>query len=787
MVPEAADWFSMGFMKTTSTLALAALWAAAAAGQHKLESIDPIIEQAIREDQIPGAVLLVGRDGRVVYRKAYGRRSLETDEKMTVDTIFDAASLTKVVATTPCVMKLFEEGKLRLNDPVTRYLPEFQGGRSEITVRHLLTHFSGLRPDLDLEPAWSGYETGIQKALIDKPTGPPGVRFVYSDINFILLGEIVHQLSGQMLPDYAREKIFAPLGMRETMFRPPASLRGRIAPTERLAGAAESLRGVVHDETTRYMGGIAGHAGLFTTADDLARFAEMMLNLGRRGGARVLNPLTVRKFTEPQSPANQPILRGGGWDIDSAYSGNRGELFPLGSFGHTGFTGTSLWIDPASKSYVVLLANSVHPRRRPPITSLRGRVATAAAAALGIDLPGVILTGYNETIVGAGLRRAVNRNAPALAGLDVAAAAGFAAFRGRRVGLITNHTGLDREGRRNIDRMLAAGVRLTALFSPEHGLSGREDREVGDARDGPSGLPIFSLYRGETRAPGETMLKQVDVLVFDIQDVGARFYTYMCTMRNAMAEAARRKIPFWVLDRPNPITGVRVEGPGLDSDLKSFVGCVDLPLRHGMTLGEIARLVNAEEKLGLDLHVEPVKGWQRGDWFDATGLVWVDPSPNLRSLNAALLYPGVAMLEYARNYSVGRGTDAPFEQIGADWIRGPELAAYLNARYIPGVRVYPTRFRPASSNFAGKDIEGVRFVITDREAFNSVRLGLELGAALEKLYPGRMAWDSNLRLIGSRSLAESLQKGEDPRALEQKLEADLGRFVQRRTPYLLYR
>jgi uncharacterized protein YbbC (DUF1343 family) len=382
----------------------------------------------------------------------------------------------------------------------------------------------------------------------------------------------------------------------------------------------------------------------------------------------------------------------------------------------------------------------------------------------------------------------VNRNAPALTGLDVAAAASFAAFNGKRVGLITNHTGLDRDGRRNIDIMLAAGVKLTALFSPEHGIGGREDQaNVGDSKDEQSGVPIFSLYQGKTRAPSEAMLKRVDVLVFDIQDVGARFYTYMCTMRNAMVEAARLKIPFWVLDRPNPITGVRVEGPMLDSDLNSFVGCVDVPLRHGMTLGEIARMVNAEEKLGLDLRVEAVKGWQRGDWFDATGQVWVDPSPNMRSLNAALLYPGVAMLEASRNYSVGRGTDSPFEQIGADWIDGRELAAYLNTRYIPGIRFYPTRFRPSSSNFAGKDIQGVRFVITDREAFKSVRLGMELGAALEKLYPGKLPWDSNLRLIGARSLAESLQKGQDPRALEQMLEPGLSRFIERRAQYLLYR
>ncbi len=777
-------------MKLLSFLLLPALAISAQAQETfaGADRLDKIIEQAITADEIPGAVLLVGREGRILYRKAYGKRSLETGEPMTVDTIFDAASVTKVVATTSCIMKLFEEGQLRLNDPVTRYLPEFQGGKSDITVRHLLTHFSGFRPDLDIEPPWSGYETGIQKAFADQPASPPGVRFVYSDINFIVLGEIVHKLSGKMLPDYAREKIFEPLGMRETMFQPPESLRARIAPTERLAGTAESLRGVVHDETTRYMGGVAGHAGLFTTADDLSKFAEMMLNLGERGGVRVFSPATVRKFTTPQSPADQPVLRGGGWDIDSAYSSNRGELFPIGSFSHTGFTGTSLVADPVSKTYVILLTNSVHPRRRPPITSLRGRVATVVAASLGVEFQGVALTGYNETIVGAGLPRAVSRNGQVMNGLDVLAAENFASLAGKRVGLITNHTGIDREGRRNIDVMLAAGVKVAALFSPEHGISGREETEsIGHSKDAKTGVPIFSLYQGSNRQPSEEMMKQVDVLVFDIQDIGARFYTYMCTMLNAMVEAARLKMPFWILDRPNPITGVRVEGPMLDSDLHSFVGCVDLPLRHGMTLGEIARLINAEQNLGLDLHVVEIKGWQRGDWFDSTGLLWIDPSPNMRSLHAAILYPGVAMLEASRNLSVGRGTDAPFEQIGADWIRGRELAAYLNSRYIPGVRVYATRFRPTVSHFAGQEVEGIRFVLTNRNSFDATRLGMEIGAALEKLYPGKLPWEANLRLIGSRRTADALRSGRDPRSLVTEFEPELSRFLERRRLHLLYR
>src|SRR5580658_4173349 len=266
-------------------------------------ALDAQMQQAVSDGLIPGAVLLVGHDGKIVHRKAYGQRALvPAREAMTLDTIFDLASLTKVVATTPAIMKLFEQGKIRLNDPVTVYLPEFQGGKSDITVRDLLTHFSGLRPDLDLEPPWTGYDTGIRKALLDKPANPPAQRFVYSDINFELLGEIVRRVSGKMLDEYAREQIFAPLGMQETMFRPPASLRLRIAPTEIDKATGQPFRGVVHDPTARYMGGVAGHAGVFSTASDLARYAQMMLNLGELSGVRVFSPLTVQKFTASSSP-----------------------------------------------------------------------------------------------------------------------------------------------------------------------------------------------------------------------------------------------------------------------------------------------------------------------------------------------------------------------------------------------------------------------------------------------------------------------------------------------------
>jgi len=752
-------------------------------------AVDQVINEAVEQGRLPGAVLVIGHDGQVVYRKAYGKRALiPQPEAMTVDTIFDCASLTKVVATTSSLMKLFEEGKFRLNDKVTDYIREFQGGKSNITLRNLLTHFSGLHPDLPLDKPWTGYETGMRLAYADKPTSSPGARYVYSDINFLLLGELVHRLSGRMVSDYARDYIFRPLGMKETMFQPPASLVPRIAPTERLDKTGPLLRGVVHDPTARNMGGVAGHAGLFSTAGDLALFAQMMLNGGELNGVRLFSPLTVAKFTEPQSPPDQAILRGLGWDIDSPNSGNRGELFPIGSFGHTGFTGTSMWIDPSTKTYVILLANSLHPNPRPAITPLRGKVATIVAAAMGLSAQGVTLTGYNETFTAAGVHREVNRNGATKTGIDVLAEQNFQPLQGKRIGLITNQTGVDRQGRRNIDLMLKAGIQVAALFSPEHGFAGRDDRPgVQDSMDPATGVRIYSLY-GATLRPTPEMLGGLDALVYDIQDVGVHFYTYETTMAYAMEAAAKAGIPYYVLDRPNPITGTRVEGPLLDAANASFVGYfAGEPVRHGMTIGELARLFNGELKIGAALNVIPMQDWNRGDWFDTTHLLWVNPSPNMRSLNAAILYPGLCLLEYAKNYSVGRGTDAPFEQIGADFIGGRELTAYLNQRQVPGVRAYATSFTPAESNFKGQRIEGVRFEITNREIFDSTRLGLELAAAIQKLYPGKVDFAASKRLIGSDDVIRRLQAGEDPRTIQDSFEDALAAFVKMREQYLIYR
>jgi uncharacterized protein YbbC (DUF1343 family)/CubicO group peptidase (beta-lactamase class C family) len=750
----------------------------------RLDEIVPLVEQAMADKKLPGAVVLIGRGDTVVWQKAIGRRAVEpTPEAMTLDTIFDMASLTKVIATTTSVMKLVEEGRIRLNDRVSDYVPGFERhNKGNITIRHLMTHTSGLRPDLDLGDDWNGYDTAIERAVEEVPQTPPGERFVYSDINYELLGEIVKRVSKLPLDQYAKKYIFDPLGMKDTMFRPPESLKARIAPTEH-------LRGVVHDPTARRMGGVAGHAGLFSTAADVSIFCRMLLDGGTYKGVRILAPLTVAKMTTAASGPGDPNVRGLGWDIDSTFSSNRGELLPLGSYGHTGFTGTSIWIDPVTREFVVFMSNRVHPDGKGDVTPLRAKVATIAAAAI-VDAPSDAvrargLTGRDFGAAGQPPPRA--RRPPVQTGLDVLRDEGFARFHGKRVGLVTNHTGRARDGATAIDLFFAAkDVTLVRLFSPEHGIRGLLDDKVSSEVDEKTKLPIVSLY-GETRRPTAAMLDGLDAIVIDLQDVGARFYTYTTTVAYALEEAAKHKLPVFVLDRPDPVDGWQVEGPALDKDLVgSFTNYFEaMPVRHGMTIGELARLYNGENKIGADLTVIAMKNWRRDDWFDDTGLPWIGPSPNMRNLNEAALYPGIGAIE-TTNISVGRGTDTPFEHVGAPWIDGVQLADALNARAIAGVRFYPVRFTPTSSKYASEECQGVFVIVTDRAALRPVRVGLEIAAALTRMYPTQFKLDDALRLFGSRDTLARAKAGEDPASIAASWGAAEAKWRLLRAKYLLY-
>ncbi|MEK6286691.1 MAG: exo-beta-N-acetylmuramidase NamZ domain-containing protein [Acidobacteriota bacterium] len=788
----------------------------------RLAKIDEAVLESIARKATPGAVVLVARKGCIVYRKAFGDRAIEPKrEAMTVDTIFDLASLTKIVATATSIMILVERGKVSLADPVALYIPEFgKFGKERVTVEQLMTHRAGLPPDNEIADYVGKSIDPLQLIYDLRPSYEPGTRFVYSDVGFIVAAEIVRQVSGKPIDQFARENIYTSLGMNDTWFNNPELVKllpvlraqsasldftdwayawfGRIertAPTENREG--RWMRGEVHDPRAYEMGGVAGHAGLFSTADDLAIFCQMILNKGEYNGTRTLAPYTVERMVSAQTlPTSQ--MRGIGWDVNTSYSSNRGDLFPVGTFGHTGFTGTSIWLDPASETFVVLLTNRVHPNGKGDVTRLRSFVASIVAGAITEPPHAPVLGHLKEPPSEIDAPRAVITRGvptgplhPVLTGIDVLVRDGFQQLEGKRIGLITNLTGRDRKGRSTIDLLAAArNLKLVALFSPEHGLRGIEDTHVGDTRDEKTGLPVYSLYEQDRRRPAPDMLKGIDTLVFDIQDIGARFYTYTTTCGYAMEAAAKHGIKFVVLDRPNPINGYDVEGPVADRELAelpsySFTSYHPVPVRYGMTIGELAMLFNSERKIGADLTVIKMEGWRRADYFDGTALTWVNPSPNMRSLTEALLYPGIGLLE-TTNLSVGRGTDTPFEVIGAPWLDGQKLAESLNRAGLAGARFVPVRFTPHSSKFANEECGGVNIIITDRVAFRPVATGVEIAYQLNLVYPGAWKVEEFLRLLVNRGALAALKEGKTSSQIAATWQPGLAEFARIRQKYLIY-
>ena len=812
----------------------------------KLNQIDALVEADIAAKKLPGAVVIVGHKGKIVFRKAYGNRSLvPTVEKMTVDTIFDVASLTKPIATATSIMILVEQGKLRLSDTVGMYITDIDDPQAKrVTIQQLLTHTSGYRPDFDLGEKWTGREGMLAALKKEKLRAAPGTKFVYSDIGFIVLGEIITRLTSygdnlgwhtMTVSDFGSRNFFDQLG-KNTYFRQFEPIGPekqtvesfvhyenalpRTAPTENVRGqnsylgsqfhgdsktGDRILRGQVHDPTSFRMGGVAGHAGLFSTADDLARYCQMMLNGGTLNGKRLLSAHTISRMTAPYVVSESGDARGLGWDINTSFSGNRGELFPLGSFGHTGFTGTSVWIDRVSQTFVVFLSNRVHPDGKGDVGPLRAKVATVVASAVE-DTPiekwkaaeaefnaavAAQVPRFKAQLDAANNSQSAIRNpqsAMVLNGIDILERDKFKQLDGLKIGLVTNHTGRNLAGKQTIDILKeAANVTLVSLFSPEHGIRGELDTEkIDDSKDEKTGLPVYSLYKDGMRRPKPEQLAGLDAIVYDIQDIGARFYTYTATLKNVMEEAAKAKIPVIVLDRPNPINGNLIEGAPADEDKLSFIAAHTIPVRYGLTIGELGTMMNAERKIGADLRVIKMEGWSRSMWFDETGQTWVNPSPNMRSLTEATLYPGIGLLE-TTNVSVGRGTDTPFEVVGAPWIDGRKLAAYLNSRSIRGVRFVPVRFRPRASVFKDEECGGINVVITNRDEFNSVRTGYEIAAALRKNYPADWQVDKYARLLVNSEVLEAVKRGDTPQMIENAAAAKNDEFARRRALYLLYK
>ena len=746
----------------TALLALALLAGCAAtdsgpSGTLDGPALDALLRGAVDARDVPGAVLLVGRGDEVLHLAAVGAHD-RSGSPLAADAVFDLASLTKPVATATAVMVLADRGALDLDAPVSRYLPDFTGGDKErITPRDLLLHRSGLVADNPL----ADYEHGAEEAwgricALELHSGP-GSSFLYSDVGFVVLGRLVEAVDGRPLDLFCDQEVFGPLGMRDTGFRPAPDVVARCVPTEELDGAP--LRGVVHDPRARALGGVAGHAGLFSTAGDLARWCRAVVG----GGAPILSTEATRAMLTPDWLPDGTSGRALGLDVDSAYDSPRGR-FPRGrSFGHTGFTGTSLWMHPASDTYVLLLASWLQLPDTGRTAHLRRSVSEAVADGL--------LT--------------VPRRVPVRVGADVLAAEGCARLAGQRVALLTNRTGVTRDGRRTIDVLQEApDVQLAWLLAPEHGLETLLDESVADGREPATGLPVWSLY-GDRRRPAPEQLAGLDAVVFDVADAGVRFYTYATTLGYVMEEAGRHGVRVVVLDRPNPLGGEHVEGPLADPAQRSFVAYAPIPVVHGMTLGELARFYVAELGVGCELEVVPCEGWSRDMRFEATGVPWIDPSPNLRSPTQALLYPAIGLLE-GTNLSVGRGTDAPFERFGAPWIDGPALADALGAAGLRGVAFAPIAFTPDSSTFAGERCQGVSLRLTDAGAFRPVATGCAIARTLDRLFGRAFDPSGMTRHLASDDAFAALWSAESIEALTRTWRCEVETFRERRRAALLY-
>lgn len=727
------------------------------------------------DGQTPGAVALVGRGDDVLFHAAFGDRMVAPERRpMLPDTVFDLASLTKPVCTATCVMQLLEQGKLVLADPVSRFIPGFARHYGDTaTIRHLLTHSSGLQAyrnfldtmGTDVAPE-QRRPLAIQDICAMEPAYPTGSRFMYTCLGYIVLASVVEAITGEPLDEYARKHVFEPLGMTETGFNPGPELVERCAATEQLPDGV--LLGVVHDEAARFLNGVGGNAGLFSTASDLSRFMRAILNQGEWRDARVLSPLSTALMMSAQSQIPDGV-RGLGWDVSSPHTpGPRGDLFPPGTIGHTGYTGTSIWADPASRTYAILLTNRVHLGRDKDVGRLRRQVANIVASHAVPSRRFIMVAPAN----------------PVRTGLDELRNSRFEAIRGMKLGLVCNHTSIDGSRKHLLDLLLSApDVEIGAILSPEHGFAGLLD-ELVPSETHETGLPIHSLY-GEHQSPTPEMLEGLDALVYDIADIGVRFYTYTTTMTLCMKAAAQAQIPFFVLDRPNPINGTDVEGPVLDKPFGLLSAWHPIPLRHGLTSGELALWSNGEYEIGCDLRVVNCAGWRRYQWFDQTGLPWVNPSPNMRNLKQAILYPATGTLE-ATNISVGRGTDTPFEVLGAPWIDGSKLARRLNSEGVDELTFTPIEFTPNTREFVGEQCGGVYIMLGDRTRFKPVRAAVQIARALRELWPESFNYRKLTHLLGSGPAVDAVGELQPVDAIVNAWEPEIEEFLKRRGQYLLY-
>lgn len=722
------------------------------------EAFQGALERGVAESNAPGAALFVGESGRSAFLGAAGFAQLTPVRRPAqTDTIYDLASLTKVVATTSAIMLLRDAGELRLDQRVSEFLPIPVLG--QMTIEHLLRHTAGFTDSNRFYKLVSATDELISWYANEGIEAPPGERFLYDDAAFILLGRIVEIASLQPLDAFCAGHIFAPLGMADTSFKPGSELAERCASTENCPWRNRVITGEVHDENAFAVGGVSGHAGLFSTAQDLGRFCFGLMK------GEVLSPETVREITALGGFAPYP-WQGIGWELDPWESKTKGHLPARAAFGHTGWTGTSMWLDPERMNCVVLLSNTPHPeRRRMKNGTLRAPVHAAVAGAFYKD------------------------SSNAHSGLDRLMREDFGLLRGKRYALLTNHASADFLGRGILDVLAMApdDCSLVRIFSPEHGLTGTaeagEHVQSGRWKD----IPVISLYSGQ-RSPEPGQLADIDLFVVDLQDVGSRYYTYHATMKGCLAACQAAKVPVAVLDRPNPLGGAILEGP-IPPETTSIVCAAKIPVRHGMTLGEIATWYKQTEFRKLELEVVRLDGWRPGLHFDVLSLPWIPPSPNMPTTRTALWYVGNCLFE-GINMNEGRGTETPFEVVGAPWLDARKILTAIPESLAAGAHLEAIDYTPVpipgkanAPRYQNTLCKGIRFQVADVESVRPFALAIGIIAAVRAIHPGELRWDGQPSfdtLLGGPEIRTAIESGAPPEEIVIRFGPSLRQFDRSR-------
>ncbi|HNZ49356.1 MAG TPA: DUF1343 domain-containing protein [Candidatus Hydrogenedentes bacterium] len=714
------------------------------------------LSRAVADAQAPGAVACVGENGRTIFKGATGFRALVPEkERADTETIYDLASLTKVIATTTSVLLLREQAQLDLDDALYRYLP--LANLDKVSIRQVLTHTAGL-------VSWKAFYTELSGPLaytdaiarLAASRDQRGTR-VYSDLGFILLTRVIEEITHESFDVFCREQIFQPLKMVNTFFKPAPSFKERCAPTEKCSWRKRLIRGEVHDQNAFAMGGVSGHAGLFSTAADLELFCQALLS------GKILSEATLTDITREGQVPGYP-WQGLGWWIDPWTSGANGYLPSRTAFGHTGWTGTSMWMDRSTGVYAVLLSNTCHPD-----VSHRNN--------------GALRRTFYSKVASLFYKNSANAHT----GLDALVRNDFEEIKGKRLGVLTNSAAQDQTGRSAALVLGQSGAAtVMRFFSPEHGFQGEAEagEAVGSKKDGT--VPVISLYGGKS-APDRKDLQGIDLFVVDLPDIGARYYTYMATMKECMASCAEAQIPVLVLDRPNPLGGLVLEGKPAE-EFGTAVCCAPVPVRHGMTLGEVALFFQEQFFKGkkLELRIVKAENW----WYDFThpesALPWTPPSPNIPTPDTALLYIGTCLFEGV-NMNEGRGTERPFRICGAPWLKAEEVIAAVEPSALEGCTLKPALYIPKSipgkaANPEYKDqlCHGIEFEITDRRTIRPFAMVTAVLSAIHKRHP-ELQWRPFFDVLaGGPYLRTALQGGLPVNGILESMRESLEDFSLRR-------